>query len=134
MGNFRKIAVLSVSAFLFTLIFCCEAEASIFGTFAGRATTFAKGFQNLAFCMAGFGIVMFTWMAIFGKINFKHLGYIFICLFLLSGTGLFISYITGKKIANLSGYATGETFVKGAHDTIQKAAPDDGPAERNTSM
>ena len=53
-------------------------SSDIFAFFSGRAINFAIGLRNIAFCLSGFGIIMFTFAAISGKINFKHLGYIFI--------------------------------------------------------
>jgi len=134
MNKIKEIAGLFCLSLLFTVAFCIDARADdVFSTFAGRATTFAKGFQNLAFCMAGFGIIMFTWLAICGKINFKHLGYIIICLFFLSGTGLLITYISGSTSHGLNGYAKPTTFVNGAHDTFQNAVPDE-PSSHNSSI
>lgn len=88
----------------------------IFSFFSSKAINFAIGFRNVAFCLAGFGIVMFTFLAISGKINFKHLGYIFISLFMLSGVGLFISYWTGgsAELGDLAGYARPASFTTGS--------------------
>lgn len=66
---------------------------SVFEALADRTGSFAQGFRGLAMVLSGFGIIMFTFLAICGKINFKHLGYIFICLFFLSGVGALIVYI-----------------------------------------
>lgn len=87
----------------------------LFKFLSDRAINFAIGFRNVAFCLAGFGIIMFTFLAISGKINFKHLGYIFISLFMLSGVGMFISYWTGGSadLGNLKGYARPATFTEG---------------------
>ena len=90
----KKIFISCVLCFLLCLI-SYDVRADVFGNLSGNALAFAVGLRKLAFVLSGFGIIMFTWMAIFGKINFKHLGYIYICLFMLSGVGLLISYITG---------------------------------------
>jgi hypothetical protein len=74
---------------------CQEANAaSLFDTLADKTSSFAKGLRNIAYVISGFGIIMFTFLAISGKINFKHLGYISISLFILSAMGAFIDYIT----------------------------------------
>lgn len=94
----------------------------IFQFLADRAINFTIGLRNVAFCLAGFGIIMFTFLAISGKINFKHLGYIFISLFMLSGVGLFISYWTGGSagLGALKGFARPATFTEGsAGDTYK---------------
>lgn len=103
----KKVFMLCLQCFLLCVI-SCNAEANVFGTFSGRALNFAIGLRGFAFVLSGFGIIMFTWMAIFGKINFKHLGYIYICLFMLSGVGLLINYIVGgKATATLGGAGAG---------------------------
>ncbi len=99
-------------------------SSNIFDFFSGRAINFAVGLRNVAFCLAGFGIIMFTFLAISGKINFKHLGYIFISLFLLSGVGLFISYWTGghAELGALKQFASPRTFTeKGVNDTFSSS-------------
>ncbi len=103
-----------------------EGGIALFGKLSGSATTFAIGLQQVAFVLGGFGVVMFTFLAICGKINFKHLGYIMICLFFLSGTGLMISYLTGGKANNSLGslkqFAKPTTFTSGnVGDTYQNA-------------
>ena len=65
-----------------------------------KTATFASQLRVFAYAISCFGIVMFTFLAISGKINFKHLGYIFISLFMLSATGAVIDYFSGSH-ANL---------------------------------
>lgn len=96
MAKSKKMLVLCLLCF-FMCIISYDAKADVFGTFSVRALDFAIGLRGFAFVLSGFGIIMFTWMAIFGKINFKHLGYIYICLFFLSGVGLLINYIVGGQ-------------------------------------
>lgn len=67
----------------------------MFKELAKRTGKFAEGLRRFAMILSAFGIVMFTFLAICGKINFKHLGYIFMCLFFLSGVGAMIVYIKG---------------------------------------
>lgn len=67
----------------------------VFSGIAEKTGVFAEGLRKLAYVISGFGIIMFTFLAICGKINFKHLGYIFISLFFLSGMGAFITYAKG---------------------------------------
>lgn len=76
-----------------------ESTPEVFRFFSEKTTSFARQLRGLAFAISGFGIIMFTFMAICGKINFKHLGYIMISLFILSGVGLVISYMTGGDAA-----------------------------------
>lgn len=97
----NKIIILSIMVLLFSSLIVAPAYAdadTIFKELAERIGTFASGFRKIALVMGAFGLVMFAFMAISGKINFKHLGYIAICLFILGGIATFISQdITGKN-------------------------------------
>lgn len=98
MKKIQKIISFSLICFLFLVLLNSEAYADVFGELAKKTTDFAEGFRKLAIVLSGFGIVMFTFLAISGKINFKHLGYIFICLFFLSGVGAMIVYIVDGNV------------------------------------
>jgi len=99
MTDKKKITLFVVLLLAFTMCLCDSVWAAsppnVLLTLGGRTETFARQLRSFAFIISGFGIIMFTWAAVFGKINFRHLGYIMISLFFLSGVGLFISYITG---------------------------------------
>lgn len=92
-----KIFALSLLSIAFLLADCPDASASsaVFGALATKTGQFAEGLRKLAYVISGFGIIMFTFLAICGKINFKHLGYIMISLFFLSGMGALITYVKG---------------------------------------
>ena len=94
MRNRINLIILSVLCISFSMFICDTASADIFDTLSGKASNFAKGLRSLAYVISGFGIIMFTFLAITGKINFKHLGYISISLFILAAMGAFIDYIT----------------------------------------
>lgn len=80
------------------LLTCEDAMAAggVFASLRGKTISFASQLRVFAYAISCFGIVMFTFLAITGKINFKHLGYIFISLFMLSATGAIIDYFTGS--------------------------------------
>ena len=105
MVNVKKIfllGLLSLALLVVDSTFCYAAD--IFDSLAGRTTNFAVGLRNLAYTISGFGIIMFTFLAIGGIINFKHLGYIVLCLFMLSAVGSMIAYITNggsEKVLHL---------------------------------
>lgn len=88
---------LSAFCLVMLLLASSNAEAAVFSDIADKTTQFAKGLRTLAYVISGFGIIMFTFMAIFGKISFRHLGYIVISLFFLSGMGALIDYTTNQK-------------------------------------
>ena len=60
---------------------------------------FGSDLRLLAYIMSGFGIIVFSYGAIFNKINWKHFSYIAVSLFLLSVMGSFIQYFSGDKTA-----------------------------------
>lgn len=94
MTKTNRIIVLSIMVILLSSLVVMPAYAgadTIFKELAERIGTFASGFRKIALVMGAFGLIMFTFMAISGKINFKHLGYIAICLFILGGVATFIS-------------------------------------------
>ncbi len=92
-----KIALICTLSFMLVIAFSGQAEAAgVFDTLRERTTVFATKLRVLAYAISCFGIVMFTFLAISGKINFKHLGYIFISLFMLSATGAIIDYFSGS--------------------------------------
>ncbi len=96
-----EIFILSLLSVVFVLALCPDASAAVFDSLAVKTGQFADGMRKLAYAISGFGIIMFTFLAICGKINFKHLGYIMISLFFLSGVGALITYIKGGDTREL---------------------------------
>lgn len=91
-------------------------NGEIFEFLRAKAINIALGLRDVAFGLGGFGIIMFTFAAICGKINFKHLGYIFISLFMLSGAGVIINYCVGGEnvVGDLKGFASPVSFTTGS--------------------
>ncbi len=89
-GIFLTVALLLVSG---------DASAAVFKELAQKTAKFAGELRYLAYAISGFGIVMFTFLAICGKINFKHLGYIVMSLFFLSGTAALITYVSDQPVS-----------------------------------
>ena len=119
MRNRFNLIILSVLCISFSMFICDTAQADIFDTLSGKASTFAKGLRNLAYVISGFGIIMFTFLAISGKINFKHLGYISISLFILAAMGAFIDYITSGTPGKTSLKTTfGDTYEKAGYGQL----------------
>ena len=113
MLKFKKISILLLEVLVFSVIFTIDARADMFETLSNKTIEFAKGLRNLAYVLSSFGLVMFTFLAIGGKINFKHLSYIAICLFFLSGVGSLIDYVTDDKTLVLES-RFGDTYTKAA--------------------
>ena len=105
MKNRINLVVLCLLLIVFSMFVCADASAfnwgggDIFDSLSDRTAAFAKGLRNIAYIISGFGIIMFTFLAITGKINFKHLGYISISLFILAAMGALIDYITARSEA-----------------------------------
>lgn len=91
-----KIFILNLLVIACMFISCADANAApVFHSLAQTTGKFAYELRLFAYALSGFGIIMFTYLAICGKINFKHLGYIMISLFMLSAMGALITYIKG---------------------------------------
>ena len=89
MNRNMKIAFLFAVCAVSVVSFCGEAEAAsgVFETLRQKTATFASQLRVFAYAISCFGIVMFTFLAISGKINFKHLGYIFYQFVYVIGNG-----------------------------------------------
>lgn len=113
-----------IFCFAVLVLTCSDASAAVFGELAKKTGIFAEGLRKLAYVISGFGIIMFTFLAICGKINFKHLGYIFISLFFLSGMGALITYAKGGNTE----------LVYKFNDTYVAAGTSVGKLNRNSSL
>lgn len=90
--NILFIAMLSV---LFCVAFVTDASAAnIFETVKEKVYNTLHDLRAIIYIIGGFGLVCFTFAAIFGRISFKHLATISFSLFLVAAMGLFISYFT----------------------------------------
>ena len=74
---------------------CMNGDMGLFKTIACKITTTLYDIREIVYILGGFGLIAFTYAAIFNKISFKHLGNICISLFLLSMMTPFIEYFVG---------------------------------------
>ena len=74
-------------------------SGDIFDQITCKVLGFLSDLRVLAYVISGFGMIVFTYGAIFNKINWKHFSYIAVGLFLLSVMGSFIQYFSGDKTA-----------------------------------
>lgn len=94
--------------FLFvSFVFMCVADNAfagnadpIFDNLADKAGTIGKGLRDSGFLIAGFGLIVFSFMAIFNKISWKMLAYIMFSTFVLSTMIGVISYISDGQSGN----------------------------------
>lgn len=75
---------------------CMSGEKGIFKTIACKVTTTLFDIRKIVYVLGGFGLVAFTFAAIFNKISFKHLANIALSLFLLSMMTPFIEYFVSS--------------------------------------
>lgn len=95
------------------------AAANVFDVIQSKLINTVKDIRQIAYVIAGFGLIMFTVLAIFNKISFKHLGYIMISLSLLALMMPFINYFSGAKLSDDLDYGT---FL--AESSTQQGSPD----------
>lgn len=69
----------------------CSNAANPFETIACKAMKTLTDLKVLIYILSGFGLIVFTWGAIFGKINWNHLASLGIGLFLVTMTVPFIA-------------------------------------------
>lgn len=85
--------------FFLTLLFTSNAFAEptsaseVFTQLGDTAGNIGKGLRDAGFIIAGFGLIVFSFMAIFNKISWKTLAYIMLSTFILSVMIGVISYI-----------------------------------------
>lgn len=72
----------------------------IFDKLAAKANIVGSGLRGSGFIIAGLGMIMFTFLAIFNKIQWKHLAYIMFSTAVLSGMLALISEIRRKPTGN----------------------------------
>lgn len=68
-------------------------ENEIFDQLAARATAVGVGLRDSGFIIAGFGLVFFSFMAIFNKISWKTLAYIMLSCFILSTMFWYVMWV-----------------------------------------
>jgi hypothetical protein len=114
--------------FLCTVVMVPDAfaagEDSIFYKLADRAKAIGLGLRGAGFMIAGFGLIVFAFMAIFNKISWKSLAYIMLSCFILSLMFGVIAYISegsssfNKYKGDLKYDVHGDMAQGGAIDSI----------------
>ena len=81
--------------FLLMLPSVCMAapDGAIFKQLADKAQNIGIGLRDAGFIIAGMGLIVFSFMAIFNKISWKTLAYIMLSCFILSLMCAVINYI-----------------------------------------
>jgi hypothetical protein len=93
-------------------------KGNIFNILACKITTTLADVRKIVYIIGGFGLIAFTFAAIFNKISFKHLGTIALSLFLLSMMTPFIEYFTQAPGQHLQyGYYLEPSFTANDYST-----------------
>ena len=106
--------------------------SEVFDTITLKAMTTLKDLRYLAYIISGFGIIVFAYGAIFGKISWKHLGNIGIGLFLIAMMAPVIEYFTRAEGGDGSSLKFGDhlavnfddynktNWIEGSEDVTKK--------------
>ena len=89
---------------------------NIFHYLACKITSIVADLRIIVYILAGFGMIMFAYGAIIGKINFKQLAYMGIGLFILSMTTSVIEYVVFSD--NSSSLQFGDWLPDGNHAKV----------------
>ena len=104
-------------------------KASVFSTIAKRMWEIVRDLRKLAYILAGFGMIAFTFGAIFNKISWKHFGNIMISLFILSIMTPLIEYVIYGENSNKKlqfGGVNADTIVTvGNHADLEQNKEDE---------
>lgn len=94
------------------------AGGDVFDIIQAKMVSTVRDVRKIVYVVAGFGLVMFSVLAIFNKISFKHLAYIMISLSLLALMTPFINYFGGNLEENDLDYGS---FI--SEDNAQGGSP-----------
>ncbi len=98
--NLKSYVLMGLLVFVVSVFLPADAMAAgdIFTIIAKKMGQAVLDIRQIVYVIAGFGLIMFAFLAIFNKISFKHLGYLSIGLFLLSVMIPFINYFAGLNM------------------------------------
>ena len=91
----------------------------IFDSLAKKAKIVGDGLGQTGFFIAGFGLIVFSFMALFNKISWKTLAYIMLSTFILSVMTMIIDFVSdGAPSQNLS-YSSSGTAATTAQGNVK---------------
>ena len=115
-------------------------SGDVFQQIQCKVLQFLSNLRTLAYVLAGFGLIMFAYAAIFNKVNWKHLSSIGMGLFLLAMMGPFIEYFSGNSsVTTALGYGNfmGDQFTyvrgSGAQAAVDESQIPDTSAKNNNT-
>ena len=86
--------------------------SEVFDKLAGKANTIGGGLRRVGFAIAGLGLIVFSFMAIFNKISWKNLAYIMMSCFVLSAMALVIKFARDDEGLNDAHLGFGDSYKK----------------------
>ncbi len=120
----------------------CSDVTNVFDALTCKAVTTLADLRNLIYVLGGFGMIAFTFAAIFGKISWKHLANIGIGLFLVAMMAPFIEYFTTNNPAahplKFGQYLPSNyEKIEGSNDLIadrEPADPKEAPSDKEVAV
>lgn len=76
------------------------ADDEIWTKLASKASLIGGGLQRSGFIIAGLGLIVFSFMAIFNKISWKNLAYIMLSCFVLTAMVALVNYFSQDTKGN----------------------------------
>lgn len=120
-----NLGLLLLGAVLFSNDAYAVSAGDIFDQLAARAGTLGSGLKQSGYIIAAFGLIVFSFMAVFNKISWKNLAYIMMSCFILTFMASVINYIASAN-ADGSGAKVLEEpeFASSKKDTGQLKSTD----------
>lgn len=121
---------INISAFLFIMILSlflsdmAYADSAVFSKLKTTAGEIGSGLKQVGYAAAGLGLIALTFGAIFGKVNWKTLGYIMLSCFILTMMTAVIGKMKGNEDYRQahqefqSGRSRGNASVPGNTDQV----------------
>lgn len=108
-----------VVAFVLSQVNPVFADDEIWDKLASKASFIGFELKRSGYIIAGLGLIVFSFMAIFNKISWKNLVYIMLSCFVLSTMALIVNYFSDAqseeslKVSNFDTSVATDTSIKG---------------------
>ncbi|MBQ9271958.1 MAG: hypothetical protein IJ218_06820 [Alphaproteobacteria bacterium] len=118
--------VLLLWVLFFVVLFVPDAFADIFDDLAKKAKFVGTGFGKTGYLVAGFGLIVFSFMAIFNKISWKNLAYIMLSTFILSVMTFIVSEMSDGAVSESLSFSGEGSAVSGTSGDATKVPANRG--------
>lgn len=123
--KWMNFGLLLLGVILFSNNAYAVSAGDIFDQLASRAGTLGMGLKKSGYVIAAFGLIVFSFMAIFNKISWKNLAYIMMSCFILTMMVSIINYVASANSDGSGGAALSELqFDSKKSDTGQLQTTD----------